>query len=136
MNNLYARAVFFVENGEKAQRFYVDKLGFSEEWAYKEDGQVYVCQVSLFGFELILNQTSERSRSRAGLGRVFIGLEEDQVETLHRHIGAHCIPHERVDWGRPTLVIRDLDGNELFFWDQPTEGQQQLELNEDTAATP
>jgi hypothetical protein len=21
-----------------------------------------------------------------------------------------------VDWGRPTLVIRDLDANELFFW--------------------
>jgi hypothetical protein len=21
-----------------------------------------------------------------------------------------------VDWGRPTLVIKDLDDNELFFW--------------------
>jgi hypothetical protein len=22
----------------------------------------------------------------------------------------------RVEWGRPTLVLRDPDGNELFFW--------------------
>jgi hypothetical protein len=45
-----------------------------------------VCQVSLFGFELILNQIGERTRTRAGHGRVFIGLEDDQGEPLRKHI--------------------------------------------------
>lgn len=26
------------------------------------------------------------------------------------------IQTERLDWGRPLLVIRDLDANEIFFW--------------------
>ena len=79
MNNLYARAVFFVENAERALRFYVDKLGFSEDWAYKEEGRVYVCQVSLHGFELILNQAHDETKTRVGHGRVFIGLEDEQI---------------------------------------------------------
>ena len=79
MNNLYARAVFFVENAERSLRFYVEQLGFSEDWSYQEEGRVYVYQVSLFGFELILNQIDDQTLTRAGHGRVFIGLEDDQV---------------------------------------------------------
>ena len=116
MNNLYARAVFFVENTERARRYYVDRLGFSEDWGHDEGGTVYVCQVSLFGFELILNQIDRRTQPRAGHGRVFIGLEEDQSEPLRKHIAANGIQPERVDWGRPTLLVRDPDANEIFFW--------------------
>jgi hypothetical protein len=72
------------------------------------------------GFELILNQTSEQTQPRAGHGRVFIGLEDDQIEPIQRHIATKGIQTERRDWGQPTLVIRDLDANELFFWDWPT----------------
>jgi catechol 2,3-dioxygenase-like lactoylglutathione lyase family enzyme len=119
MNDLYARAVFFVENTERSQRFYVEKLGFSEDWGAREDGTIYVCQVSLFGFELILNQTHGDTTGRAGHGRVYIGLEDDQIQPMLQHIAKHGIPTERREWGKPTLVIRDLDGNELFFWDWP-----------------
>jgi hypothetical protein len=56
MNNLYARSVFFVKNAERAWRFYTESLGFAEDWNYREEGGTYVCQVSLFGFELILNE--------------------------------------------------------------------------------
>ena len=35
---------------------------------------------------------------------------------MRRHIAANGIQTLRVDWGRPTLVIRDVDANELFFW--------------------
>ena len=120
MNNLYARAVFFVENAERSLRFYVEQLGFSEDWSYQEEGRAYVCQVSLFGFELILNQIDDQTRTRAGHGRVFIGLEDDQVGPVRQHIAANGIQAERRDWGRPTLVIRDLDANELFIWDLPS----------------
>jgi hypothetical protein len=70
----------------------------------------------LFGFELILNEINDRTQTRAGQGRVFIGLDDVQGEPLRQHFAAHCIKTERVDWGRPTLLVRDLDDNELFFW--------------------
>jgi len=116
MNNLYARSVFFVKDAERSLRFYMEQLGFSEDWNYQEEGRTVVCQVSLFGFELILNEINDRTQTRAGQGRVFIGLEDDQAEPLREHFGANGIRTERVHWGRPTLVVRDLDDNELFFW--------------------
>ena len=119
MDNLYARAVWFVENTERSLRFYVEQLGFTEDWAHREEGHVYVCQVSLFGFELILNQAYDETLPRTGHGRVFIGLEDDQLGAIRRHIAAHSIQTERRDWGQPTLVVKDLDGNEMFFWDWP-----------------
>ena len=119
MKDLYARAVFFVENTEASLRFYIEQLGFAEDWAHREEGTVYVCQVSLFGFELILNQVYRETRGRAGHGRVYIGLEDDQVGPVLEHIAAKNIPTERREWGQPTLVIKDLDGNELFLWDWP-----------------
>ena len=116
MNNFYARSVFFVADAERSLRFYVDRLGFAEDWNYREEGRTFVCQVSLFGFELILNETDSHTRGRAGHGRVFIGLEDDQREPLRQHILAKCIEFQRIDWGRPTILIKDLDANELFVW--------------------
>lgn len=116
MTNLYARSVFFVQDAERALRFYVERLGFSVDWNYQEEGRTFVCQVSLLGFELILNEIIPQTRARAGQGRLFIGLDDDQLEPFRRHIIERGIETQRVDWGRPTLVVRDLDGNELFFW--------------------
>jgi catechol 2,3-dioxygenase-like lactoylglutathione lyase family enzyme len=112
VTNLYARCVFFVADAERSLRYYTEQLGFSLDWDSK-DG---VFQVSLFGFELILNQAGGRTRARVGHGRVFIGLEDDQGELLRKHIADKGIGILRVQWGRPTLVIRDVDANELFFW--------------------
>jgi len=127
MNNLYARSVFFVQDAERSLRFYTEQLGFSEDWNFQEEGRTIVCQVSLFGFELILNQVGDRTQTRAGHGRVFIGLEDDQLEPVRKHIAAKGIQTQRVDWGQPTLVIRDLDANELFFWDWPDKEMPALE---------
>jgi catechol 2,3-dioxygenase-like lactoylglutathione lyase family enzyme len=110
--NLYARTVFFVADVDRSRRYYTEQLGFSLDW----DSNDGVVQVSLFGFELILNQVAESTRDRVGHGRLFIGLEDDQRESLRRHIADNGIEVTRVQWGRPTLVIRDLDDNELFFW--------------------
>ena len=112
MDNLYARSVFFVADAERAKRFYTEQLGFTADW----DSNDGVFQVSLLGFELILNEVGERTRDRVGHGRVYIGLEDHQGEPVRQHIIARGIATERVEWGRPTLVIRDVDGNELFFW--------------------
>ena len=112
MTNLYARSVFFVADAARSLRYYTDQLGFSVDW----DSNDGVFQVSLFGFELILNEVEEGTRTRAGHGRVFIGLGDDQSEPFRKHIAGKGIQTFRVQWGRPTLVIRDVDANELFFW--------------------
>ena len=116
MNNFYARSVFFVKDGEQSLKFYRDTLGFSVDWNYEEEGRAYVFQVSLHGFELILNQTGPATEDRAGRGRLFIGLDDDQVDAFRKHVEDNSIKTTVVDWGNPTLVIRDLDENEMFFW--------------------
>ena len=112
MSNLYARAVFFVSESERASRFYTEQLGFALDWDSK-DG---VLQVSFLGFELILNQTWADAPARAGAGRVFIGLDDDQEGAFRKHLSARGIRPRLMTWGRPTLVIADPDGNELLFW--------------------
>jgi len=112
VSNLYARSVFCVADADRSRRYYTEQLGFSLDW----DSNDGVFQVSLFGFELILNQVEDRTRTRAGHGRLFIGLEDDQDAPLRKHIAGKGIQTIRVQWGRPTLVIRDVDANELFFW--------------------
>jgi catechol 2,3-dioxygenase-like lactoylglutathione lyase family enzyme len=112
VDNLYARSVFFINDVERSMRFYTEHLGFSLDWDSK-DG---VFQVSLFGFELILNDVGERTRTRPGHGRLFIGLDDDQGEPFCKHIAERGIQTFRISWGRPTLVIKDADDNELFFW--------------------
>ena len=101
MNNLYARSVFFVENAERSLAFYTERLGFSLDWNSEFEGRPWVFQVSLFGFEQILNQVYDRTVGRAGHGRVFIGLDDDQVGPFLEHLASKRIPARRVDWAVP-----------------------------------
>jgi len=105
-----------VKDAERSLKFYTETLGFSLEWNYQEEGRTFVFEVSLLGFQLILNETEAGTADRAGHGRVFIGLDDDQVDSFRKHIEEKGIETTVVQWGNPTLVIRDLDGNELFFW--------------------
>jgi len=116
MDNFYARTVFFVSDGEASLAFYTQTLGFSLDWNNQYQGRACVFQVGLFGFELILNQVFDDTKDRAGHGRVFIGLEDNQAAALCEHIRAKGISISHDEWGRPTLVIKDPDGNELYFW--------------------
>lgn len=112
MPALYARTVFFVADVDRARSFYTEQLGFALDW----DSNDGVFQVSMFGFELILNQQWGRTNGFAGHGRVFIGLEDEQAQPLKQHIVKHGIQTYSLEWGRHTLVVQDLDGNEIFFW--------------------
>ena len=75
----------------------------------------------LHGFELILNQAYGSTKDRVGHGRVFLGLETDQSLALLKHVQERSVRLMRHEWGRPTLVIRDPDKHELFFWIPETE---------------
>lgn len=116
MDNFYGRSVFFVKEAERSLSFYTQTLGFTVDWNHTVDGRAFVFQVSLFGFQLILNQIEGWTKNRAGHGRVFIGLEEDQAAALRQHLHERGIKSTVFHWGEPTLVVRDLDENELFFW--------------------
>lgn len=124
MDDWYARAVFFVKDAERSLHFYTEKLGFSVEWKFEEEGRAFVFQVKLHGFALIVIQGYLETEARIGHGRVFIGLDDgEQTESLRRQIEERHIETTVVKWGdTPTRVIRDLDGNELFFWPSLSEG--------------
>ena len=116
MDNFYPRSVFFVRDAEEALTFYTQTLGFKLDWNHKYEDRAAVFQVSLFGFELILNHGWPDIKHRVGHGRLFIGLGDGQVAPLREHILARKIKVSLDNWGNPTLVIQDLDGNEIFFW--------------------
>lgn len=116
MDSFYGRSVFFVKDAEDSLAFYTRALGFALDWNHQVDGRAFVFQVNLFGFQLILNQVEDWTRGRPGSGRVFVGLEESQAAALSGHIRDKGIQVTRFHWGNPTLVMKDLDENELFFW--------------------
>jgi catechol 2,3-dioxygenase-like lactoylglutathione lyase family enzyme len=128
VQNLHVRSVFFVKDAEQSLRFYTDTLGFTLDWNHRVQERAFVFQVSLLGFQLILNQAEAEARTenRPGHGRVFIGLEDVQVEAFRRHFSERRVKTTVQLWGRPTLVIRDVDKNELFFW-VPESEQARLE---------
>jgi hypothetical protein len=47
---------------------------------------------------------------------VFFAIYKDQLESFQRYLSENRIKTTVIYWGAPTLVIRDLDGNELFTW--------------------
>jgi catechol 2,3-dioxygenase-like lactoylglutathione lyase family enzyme len=116
VSNLSARSVFFVKDAERSLSFYTENLGFSLDWNHQEHGRAFVFQVSLMGFQLILNQTEAWTEGRAGHGRVFLGLDGEQAGKFLRHVEEHGIKTSKFTWGGPTLVMRDLDDNEFFIW--------------------
>lgn len=111
MKHWYSRPVFFVRDAERSIQFYTEKLGFSLDWNYEEEGRAYVCQVSRLGFELILAQ----AEVKAGNGRVFISLDSEQEKALRKEIEEKSIEARDSRWGMPIIEILDLDKNELFF---------------------
>ncbi|HEV2701445.1 MAG TPA: VOC family protein [Steroidobacteraceae bacterium] len=116
MQDFDPRCVFFVRDTARAMDFYTNTLGFTLDWTYEEQGRPYVVQVSLLGLKIILNQTEPPEDDRPGHGRLFVGLDENQTAALMQHIQSKGIATTYTHWGAPTLVIVDLDRNELFFW--------------------
>lgn len=110
MNNWYSRPIFFVKDPKKSIEFYVGQLGFEEIWAHKENDEVIVAQVSKNGFEIILNKDAER----AGKGRAFISLDDEQTQSFKGEIAGKGLGHDK-SWGMPVTEILDIDNNELLF---------------------
>jgi catechol 2,3-dioxygenase-like lactoylglutathione lyase family enzyme len=103
----YMRPVFFVADAQRAQEFYLNKLGFEKKWQSPEGK---VCQVDRGGCEIILSEESTRSDR----GRLFLELTREGVEQLLQEITERSVPTQKAWWGYDVLVIADPDGNELY----------------------
>ena len=115
----FGRPVFHVKDVEASIRFYVDRLGFTNEWRYDEGGKAYVAQVDGLGCALILAQTWPE---KVGKGLMFISLNAENVEAqvagldaLRVELEAKGVAVKDGTWGYRLLVVDDLDGNQLFF---------------------
>jgi catechol 2,3-dioxygenase-like lactoylglutathione lyase family enzyme len=116
MEDFHVRTVFFVRDTPRALEFYTGTLGFTQDWVYEEQGRPYVAQVSLHGMAIILNQQERPTDTRAGHGRLFVGLDDAQTTEFLQYLENKGIEPVYTEWGEPTLAILDQDGNELFFW--------------------
>lgn len=112
----HVRTVFFVRDAPRALAFYTEKLGFSLDWTHGHAGRAFVFQVSFRGIELIVNEAEDWTANRPGHGRVFVGLDDEQVESFQSYLEERGIETKVLQWGEPTVVINDCDGNEMFFW--------------------
>jgi catechol 2,3-dioxygenase-like lactoylglutathione lyase family enzyme len=108
----FSRPVLFVSSVERAIEFYCDKLGFAEADRYVEDGTVLVGQVEREDCVMLLNC---QQPDKAGKARMFVSLEPETLDALREEFEGRGAPVEDGWWGYRTMIVRDPDGNELFF---------------------
>jgi catechol 2,3-dioxygenase-like lactoylglutathione lyase family enzyme len=108
----YTRPILFAADIQRMLDFYLGKLGFKEDWRYEEGGQLLIAQVSRAECEIVF---SCQDRMKAGPGRIFVSLDLDVLEAVRAEFEKNGVDIEFRRWGYHTLVVRDPDGNELFF---------------------
>jgi uncharacterized glyoxalase superfamily protein PhnB len=115
----FGRPVFHVKDVDVSIRFYMDRLGFTSEWRYTEDGKGHIAQVEGLGCTLILADTWP---DKVGKGLMFISLNAENIasqvaglDALRAELEAKGVAVKDGSWGYRLLVVDDLDGNQLFF---------------------
>jgi uncharacterized glyoxalase superfamily protein PhnB len=115
----FGRPVFHVKDVDVSIRFYMDRLGFTSEWRYAEDGKGHIAQVEGLGCTLILADTWP---DKVGKGLMFISLNAENIasqvaglDALRAELEAKGVTVKDGSWGYRLLVVDDLDGNQLFF---------------------
>lgn len=103
----------------EARPFYVDFLGFTEDWG-DEDGSTYA-QVTRSGLQLHLNAQSRLSGSARMLVRM------DGIEALHAELSAKQGPFAPspvsfTPWDSRVFHVIDPFGNAIQFWENNPPG--------------
>jgi len=112
MSKWYARPVLFVSDVNRSIEFYVGRLGFRPGWQHDDGGKPVVAQVQRQGCELIL---SSQWPSKVGGALIFVSLEQDVLLALRADLAARGVDVQEGHWGYRVMIVRDLDGNELYF---------------------
>jgi catechol 2,3-dioxygenase-like lactoylglutathione lyase family enzyme len=108
----YARPVLFVADVDRSIAFYTERLGFAEHWRHQEEGTTLVAQVDRSECELIL---SSQEPEKTGRGRMFISLDLEVLEAVRSELEDRGVAVEDGRWGYRLMIVRDPDGNELYF---------------------
>jgi catechol 2,3-dioxygenase-like lactoylglutathione lyase family enzyme len=124
MSVWYARPVLFVADIDRTLDFYVNRLGFTQSWRYENEGKAFVAQVDRQGCALIV---SSQWPEKVGKGLMFISLNVDvalaklraevekALDRLRAEFEGRGVDVQDGWWGYRLLVVRDPDGNELYF---------------------
>lgn len=113
MGKWYTRPVLFVADVERAVRFYVDRLGFTEKWRFEQE----VAQVDRDECEIIV---SAQRPPKIGMGMLFIELTAADFAALPAMLSNNGVASRRARWGYDCIIVADPDGNEIYFPD-PTD---------------
>lgn len=119
MGQWYSRPVLFVGDVEASRAFYIDKLGFIENWSFAEAGKLFIAQVAREDCEIIL---SSQWPEKNGKGMLFISLTTADYAALSGDLAANGVTAKQGWWGYRVLIVTDLDGNELYFPDPDDKG--------------
>lgn len=112
MSEWYARPVLFVADVARSIDFYVKQLGFKQAWAFQEEGTTFVAQVDRQGCELIL---SSQWPAKVGTALIFLSLDVEVLHALRAELEGRGVDVKDGKWGYRLMVVKDLDGNELYF---------------------
>jgi catechol 2,3-dioxygenase-like lactoylglutathione lyase family enzyme len=124
----YARPILLVADIDRTLDFYVNRLGFTQSWKFEDEGKAFVAQADRQGCALIF---SSQWPDKVGKGLIFIVLNVDlpadtapdklrretelALDRLRAEFEGKGVTVEDGYWGYRLLVVRDPDGNELFF---------------------
>jgi catechol 2,3-dioxygenase-like lactoylglutathione lyase family enzyme len=108
----YSRPVLFVSDVDRSVAFYTGQLGFREHWRHEHEGRAVVAQVDRQDCELIL---SCQEPDRTGRGRVFVSLDVAVLDAVRAELEGRGVAVEDGWWGYRLMIVRDPDGNELYF---------------------
>lgn len=112
MSEWYARPVLFVSDVSRSIEFYAEQLGFTRGWRHEEGGKPVVAQVERQGFELMLSSQWPR---KVGGALMFISLEQESLLSLRAELERKGVEVQEGHWGYRIMVVKDPDGNELYF---------------------
>ncbi|HEU5351027.1 MAG TPA: glyoxalase superfamily protein [Terracidiphilus sp.] len=122
MTDWFARPVLHVKDVDAALRFYVDRLGFTSQWRYDEEGRARVAQVDRQGCALILADNLDAEKT--GKAVIFVSLNVEPatpkgaaaaLDALRAELEARGVAVREGEWGYRLLVVEDADGNQLLF---------------------
>jgi catechol 2,3-dioxygenase-like lactoylglutathione lyase family enzyme len=112
MTTWYTRPVLFVSDVPRSVDFYVERLGFRQDWRHEEGGKPIVAQVGRAGCELIL---TSQWPEKVGGAQIFVSLDEDELHAVRAEFERKGVEVKEGNWGYRLAVVHDPDGNELQF---------------------
>ncbi len=103
----------FVRDVDASIGFYRDKLGFTLNMRFEDDGRALVAGVSR-GDGCALLLTSQWS-DRIGLGIIYAAFDKEEFDALRADLEAKQVALKDGWWGKQVLVVEDCDGNQMYF---------------------